>query len=185
MSQLTRGAGDGTRVRAGEGRLERSGWRALAAVGAVAGPRVGRWLAATVLRLRARTPAGWLEGVHRVATRPAPGAPALTRLPAGWWTASPLVTVHRLGLRLELDLRDNLQRVLYATGTHEPALMRFLHDELRRGDVMVDVGAHIGVHALTAAARLRRLGGGTVVAFEPAHDTARSCRWPTRYRPRA
>lgn len=37
---------------------------------------------------------------------------------------------------------------------------------------MVDVGAHIGVHALTAAARLRRLGGGTVVAFEPAHDSA-------------
>jgi hypothetical protein len=84
-------------------------------------PGRGRWLAATVLRLRARTPAGWLEGVHRVATRPAPGAPVLTRLPAGWWTASPLVLVRRLGLRLELDLRDNLQRVLYATGTHEPA----------------------------------------------------------------
>ena len=107
-----------------------------------------------------------------MATRPAPGAPALTRLPAGWWTASPLVQVRRLGLRLELDLRDNLQRALYATGTYEPALVRFLHDELRQGDGMVDVGAHIGVHALTAGARLRRLGGGTVVAFEPAHDTA-------------
>jgi len=163
-------------VRAGAGRLERWGWRALAAVGAVAGPRVGRWLAAAVLRLRARTPAGWLDGVHRVATRPAPGAPALTRLPAGRWTASPLVKVRRLGLRLELDLRDNLQRALYATGTYEPALVRFLHDELRHGDVMVDVGAHIGVHALTVAARLRRLGGGSVVAFEPAHDSAAKLR---------
>jgi FkbM family methyltransferase len=166
------GSGGGTRVRAGEGRLERSGWRALVAAGVVVGPRVGRWLAAVVLRLRARTPAGWLGGVHRVATRPAPGAPALTRLPDRWWTASPLVRVRRLGLRLELDLRDNLQRALYATGTYEPAVVRFLHDELRRGDVMADVGAHIGVHALTAAARLRRLGGGAVVAFEPAHDSA-------------
>jgi hypothetical protein len=34
--------------------------------------------------------------------------------------------VRRLGLRLELDLRDNLQRTLYATGTYEPALLRFL-----------------------------------------------------------
>jgi FkbM family methyltransferase len=138
----------------------------------VVGPRVGRGLAALVLRARARTPAGWLEGVRRVATRPAPGVPALTRLPDGWWTVSPLVRVRRLGLRLDLDLRDNLQRALYATGTYEPALVRFLHDELRPGDVMVDVGAHIGVHALTAAARLRGLGGGTVVAFEPAHDSA-------------
>jgi hypothetical protein len=125
-----------------------------------------------VLRVRARTAVGWLQGVRRVATRPAPGAPPLTRLPDGWWTASPLVRVRRLGLWLELDLRDNLQRALYATGTYEPALVRFLRDELRRGDVMVDVGAHIGVHALTAAARLRRLGGGTVVAFEPARDSA-------------
>ena len=167
-----RGRGGGARVRTDEGWLERWGWRALVAAGAVVGPRVGRGLAALALRARARTPAGWLEGVHRVATRPAPGAPALTRLPDGWWTVSPLVRVRRLGLRLDLDLRDNLQRALYATGTYEPALVRFLHDELRPGDVMVDVGAHIGVHALTAAARLRRLGGGTVVAFEPARDSA-------------
>ena len=159
-------------MRTDEGWLARWGWRALVAAGPVVGPRVGRGVAAVALRVRARTAAGWLEGVHRVATRPAPGAPALTRLPGDWWTASPRVRVRRLGLWLELDLRDNLQRALYATGTYEPALVRFLRDELRRGDVMVDVGAHIGVHALTAAARLRRLGGGTVVAFEPAHDSA-------------
>jgi FkbM family methyltransferase len=113
--------------------------------------------------------------VHRVATRPAPGAPALTRLPDDWWM-SPPVQVRRLGLWLELDLRDNLQRALYATGTYEPALVRFLRDELRRRDVMVDVGAHIGVHALTAAARLRQLSGGAMVAFEPAHDSASKLR---------
>jgi FkbM family methyltransferase len=163
-------------VRTDEGWLARWGWRALVAAGPVVGPRVGRGVAAVALRVRARTAAGWLEGVHRVATRPAPGAPALTRLPGDWWTASPRVRVRRLGLWLELDLRDNLQRALYATGTYEPALVRFLRDELRRGDVMVDVGAHIGVHALAAAARLRRLGGGSVVAFEPAHDSASKLR---------
>ena len=163
-------------MRTDEGWLARWGWRALVAAGPVVGPRVGRRLAAVALRARSRTAAGWLEGVHRVATRPAPGAPALTRLPGDWWTASPRVRVRRLGLWLELDLRDNLQRALYATGTYEPALVGFLRDELRRGDVMVDVGAHIGVHALTAAARLRRLGGGAVVAFEPAHDSASKLR---------
>ena len=55
-------------------------------------------------------------------------------------------------------------------------MVRFLHHELRRGDVLVDVGAHIGVHALTAAARLRRLGGGSVVRFEPARDSASKLR---------
>jgi FkbM family methyltransferase len=163
-------------VRTDEGWLARWGWRALVAAGPVVGPRTGRGLAAVALRARSRTAAGRLEGVHRVASRPAPGAPALTRLPDEWWTASPPVQVRRLGLRLELDLRDNLQRALYATGTYEPALVRFLRDELRRGDVMVDVGAHVGVHALTAAARLRRLGGGAVVAFEPAHDSASKLR---------
>jgi FkbM family methyltransferase len=163
-------------VKGGEGRLARLGWRALAAAGRVVGPRVARGAAAVVLRARAGSADGWLAGVHRLAGRPAPGAPAPTRLPEGWWTASPLVRVRRLGLRVELDLRDNLQRVLYATGTYEPALLRFLEAELRPGDVMVDVGAHVGVHALHAAARLRRLGGGTVVAFEPARDSAAKLR---------
>jgi FkbM family methyltransferase len=159
-------------VSAAERRLERLAWRTLVAAGQLAGPRAARGVAATALRVRARTAAGWLDGVHRVAARPAPGAPPLTRLPEAWWTTSPQVRVRRLGLRLDLDLRDNLQRTLYATGTYEPALRRFLHQELRPGDVLADVGAHIGVHALTAAARLRQLGGGTVIAFEPANDSA-------------
>ena len=159
-----------------EGPLERLGWRALAAAGRVVGPRVARRAAAVVMRARARSADGSLEGVHRVATRPAPGAPPLTRLPAEWWTASPLVRVRRLGLRLELDLRDNLQRVLYATGTYEPAVLQLLRQELRPGDVVVDIGAHVGVHALRAAAPLRQLGGGTVVAFEPARDSAAKLR---------
>jgi FkbM family methyltransferase len=102
--------------------------------------------------------------------------PGLTRLPEGWWTSAPRVRARRLGLDLELDLRDNLQRTLYFTGTYEPGLLRFLRAELRRGDVFADVGAHVGVHSLTAAACLRQRGGGTVVAFEPAGDSAAALR---------
>jgi FkbM family methyltransferase len=80
------------------------------------------------------------------------------------------VSVRRQGLRLDLDLRDNLQAVLYYAGRYEPAVRRFLLSELRQGDVVLDVGANIGLHALTAAKRLRELGGGRVIAFEPADD---------------
>lgn len=72
---------------------------------------------------------------------------------------------------LELDLRDNLQAVLYYAGRYEPAVRRFLLGELRCGDVVLDVGANIGVHALAAARRLEELGGGRVIAFEPARDS--------------
>ena len=82
----------------------------------------------------------------------------------------------RRGLRLDLDLRDNLQRTLYFTGTYEPGLLALIEAELRPGDVMVDVGAHVGVHALTAARRLRDLGGGRVIAFEPTEDSSAAVR---------
>lgn len=50
-------------------------------------------------------------------------------------------------------------------------MFRFLRDELRRGDVVLDVGANIGLHSLSAAKRLREVGGGRVIAFEPAADS--------------
>jgi len=81
---------------------------------------------------------------------------------------------------MELDLRDNLQRVLYYTGTYEPQVMAFLRRRLRGGDVFVDVGAHVGVHALSVARHLQRLGDGRVYAFEPAADAAERLRATAR-----
>jgi hypothetical protein len=66
-------SGTGQSPPAGEGRLERVGRRVLGASGRVVGVRVARRVASVMLRIRARSAAGWLEGVHRVATRPAPG----------------------------------------------------------------------------------------------------------------
>jgi FkbM family methyltransferase len=100
----------------------------------------------------------------------------LWTVPEAWWQTAPRITARRLGLTLHLDLRDNLQRTLYFTGTFEPGLLALLEDELRAGDVVVDVGAHVGVHALTAARRLRALGGGRVIAFEPTPDSTAAVR---------
>jgi FkbM family methyltransferase len=111
-------------------------------------------------------------GVHRVALRVSPrlaGAnPGLVKISPRW---AATVQVRRQGVQLELDLRDNLQAVLYYAGRYEPAVRRFLRSELRRGDVVLDVGANIGIHALAAAQRLKELGGGRVIAFEPAADS--------------
>jgi hypothetical protein len=114
--------------------------------------------------------------VYRVARYTSTPAPSLIKLPEQWSATAPLLRARRLGLDLDLDLRDNLQRTLFYTGTYEPGLLGFLHRELRGGDVAVDVGAHIGVHALTMARRLAQLGRGRVVAFEPAQDSAAKLR---------
>jgi FkbM family methyltransferase len=141
------------------------------------GPWVPRAIAAAAMRAGARTERGFAKGVYRVARRRPVAMPDLWTVPEAWWSAAPRVRARRLRLRLELDLRGNLQRTLYFTGTYEPGLLRTLERELVPGDVVVDVGAHVGVHALSAARRLRELaGGGHVIAFEPAPDSAERLR---------
>jgi FkbM family methyltransferase len=159
-----------------DSRLQRALGRVLEHFAALAGPRAARFVAACAMRVGARTKRGYAKGLFRVASRrPAP-MPDLWTVPEGWWLATPRVRVRRLGLRLHLDLRDNLQRTLYFTGTYEPGLLALLRRELRAGDVVLDVGAHVGVHSLVAARRLRVLGGGRVIAFEPTPDSAATVR---------
>ena len=67
------------------------------------------------------------------------------------------VRANRLGLDLELDLRDNVQEIVYRDGAYEPNLAARLQDTLQAGDVYVDLGAHVGVHALTIARQLQQL----------------------------
>ena len=164
------------RVRAqSDSALQRVLWSALERLGRRR-PRAARAVAAVVMRAAARTGRGYAKGLFRVARRRPVPMPGLYLLPEAWWTTAPRVRARRLGVDLELDVRDNLQRTLFFTGTYEPGLVRVLRRELRAGDVVVDVGAHVGVHALGAARRLRDLGGGRVVAFEPAADSARAVR---------
>jgi len=152
--------------------LQRALWNSVGRAGELLGPRRARVLAAALLRASSRSERGLMRGVYRVARYTSTPAPSLIKLPEQWSATAPLLRARRLGLDLDLDLRDNLQRTLFYTGTYEPGLLGFLHRELRGGDVAVDVGAHIGVHALTMARRLAQLGRGRVVAFEPAQDSA-------------
>jgi hypothetical protein len=163
-------------VELSDGPFQRALWSGIRGLGHLLGPRRGRVLAAAALRVSSRSERGWMRGLYRVARYTSTPTPALVQLPESWSAAAPLVRACRLGLDLDLDLRDNLQRTLFYTGTYEPGLLNFLHGELRRGDVVVDVGAHIGVHALTMARRLGRLGGGRLIAFEPAQDSAAKLR---------
>jgi FkbM family methyltransferase len=143
-------------------------WRSAHVLARALGPQAARRTARLAGAIEGRTD----SGVHRVALRISPRLarenPELVKVSPAW--ATPSVSVRRQGLRLDLDLRDNLQAVLFYAGRYEPAVRRFLLSELRQGDVVLDVGANIGLHALTAAKRLRELGGGRVIAFEPADD---------------
>lgn len=62
---------------------------------------------------------------------------------------------------------------------YEPAVHEVLDDVIGEGMIVLDIGAHVGIHALVAA---RRVGpNGRVFAFEPAPRTAaildRHIRW--------
>lgn len=99
------------------------------------------------------------------------------RLPKTVWVRDRHVVARRLGLWFDLDLRDNVQRTLYFTGWYERRYLSLLESEIQSGDVFVDVGAHVGIHSLYLAKHLERLGGGHVVAFEPAPDVAARLQW--------
>jgi FkbM family methyltransferase len=71
------------------------------------------------------------------------------------------------GLLLTLNPRYEAQ---YATGTYEVALLNYLAAHLNQGDVLYDVGGHIGIVSLVGA----RLVGleGRVFAFEADPENA-------------
>jgi FkbM family methyltransferase len=71
-----------------------------------------------------------------------------------------------LGHRINLDPTDSL--LLSVNGIYEPLETRLVEAVIRPGDVVVDIGAHIGYYTLLAA---RAAGpGGHVFAFEPERD---------------
>ncbi len=57
------------------------------------------------------------------------------------------------------------------SGQYEPLISAALMDEIHEGDVVFDIGAHIGIISLLAARKARH-----VVAFEPSPETAQILR---------
>lgn len=69
-----------------------------------------------------------------------------------------------LGLRFTADhpaARPFMERVIPANGVHELELVRYLKRTVRAGDLVIDVGSHVGYVACIAAAL-----GATVIAVE-------------------
>src|SRR3954451_787057 len=72
-------------------------------------------------------------------------------------------TVDVLGHRIHLDPNDSL--LLSVNGVYEETEARLFEQSIRPGDVVIDVGGHIGYYTLLAA---RAVGPtGHVFAFEP------------------
>jgi len=68
------------------------------------------------------------------------------------------------GIRLELDLRESLQRD-FLFGLYDRYELSLVRRHLSAGGDFVDVGAHIGMYTVAAALALG--GRGRVLAFEP------------------
>jgi FkbM family methyltransferase len=68
------------------------------------------------------------------------------------------------GVRVKLDLRESLQRD-FLFGLYDQHELRLLRQVLATGGDFVDVGAHVGMYAVTAALALGERG--RVLAFEP------------------
>ena len=79
--------------------------------------------------------------------------------------ASHLAQVSRGGVTWDLDLREGIDFSIYLLGGFEPRTLKLYEQLVKPGDVVLDIGANIGAHALPLA----RLVGpnGRVIAFEP------------------
>lgn len=75
------------------------------------------------------------------------------------------------GVTLHLDLGETID-VAVLLRRFEPEIVEAIRTHARPGDIVIDIGANTGVHALAFAARV--LPGGKVYAFEPTdHAYAR------------
>jgi FkbM family methyltransferase len=158
-----------------DGVVRRAAWGVPRVAGRSISVDAARRLARLMGSAEGLTEAGVLRMAHRISPRVADVNPRLAKISPEWVTTD--IEVRRQGLRWHLDLRDNLQAVLYYAGRYEPAVTRFLRAELKPGDVVLDIGANIGLHSLGAAKQLRDLGGdGRVIAFEPAADSLEKLR---------
>jgi FkbM family methyltransferase len=76
----------------------------------------------------------------------------------GWGTCSVAS-----GATVRLDLRDRIERQMWG-GCYEAHVQRALRGLLLSGDVFVDIGAHVGYHAVLGASLVGP--GGRIFAFE-------------------
>lgn len=99
-------------------------------------------------------------------------APLLSRI----GTRRPVWVRLEPGVNMLLDPSDLVSHQILVSfrSTWEPCVWEALSSRLRDGDVMLDVGAHIGYFALRSSVRVGKRG--RVVAFEPSPRTLETLR---------
>ena len=73
--------------------------------------------------------------------------------------------VHRGGVNWVLDLREGIDLTIYMTGAFERGVSRACYRLIRSGNIALDIGANMGVHALHMAVAVGSTG--RVIAVEP------------------
>lgn len=91
----------------------------------------------------------------------------LGRLVAYCFYDPPAVAAEVEGVRYMLRPAARLCGGMFWSGTYEEDLTSLLTNLVARGWVVADVGANVGLIGLRVANRLRKLGGGRVLFFEP------------------
>ncbi|UKN01243.1 FkbM family methyltransferase [Paracrocinitomix mangrovi] len=71
-------------------------------------------------------------------------------------------------LDIQLQLDEWIQLQIYFRGYYDKNLVHLLKNELKEGDVFIDIGANIGAFTLLAAKQVGK--SGKVIAFEPVSD---------------
>src|SRR5205807_3097455 len=111
-------------------------------------------LVQTVVRHRV----SWLIPSHLKEARVAAARALCRRMPRGgdrmlhWMRVSsaPVQFKRRtrlpFGSTIEVDLNERIERQMYYFGWYQRHQSQFLRANLRKGDVFVDVGAHIGLY---------------------------------------
>lgn len=77
----------------------------------------------------------------------------------------PDTQVKRSGVEWNLDLREGIDFSIWLLGSFEPETVRCYQKIVKKGDVVLDIGANIGAHALPLAQAVGT--AGKVYAFEP------------------
>ena len=87
------------------------------------------------------------------------------------------------GAKLRCSTDDLIQRMILHFGVWEPDVSRVIEQNLKSGDVFVDIGANIGYDTLLASARVGRASGSCAAAFCPGCGRNRSSTCPSRISP--
>lgn len=75
------------------------------------------------------------------------------------------IITSRDGGMFHINTASYLEWMLFFYGTYEPFIQKLIRQFVQAGDVCIDVGANIGIHAATMARATGRTG--QVIAFEP------------------